>query len=83
MEDQGRQRHQQQRRERQPLQEQEPTQQIRGVINTIACRFSNEGQSNQSQKRHLHGVLIANEVVEEVWRSKRPCLVFKVDFEKA
>ena len=31
----------------------------------------------------LHGVLIANEVVEEVWRSKRPCLVFKVDFEKA
>ena len=31
----------------------------------------------------LHGVLIAIEVVEEVWRSKRPCLVFKVDFEKA
>lgn len=31
----------------------------------------------------LHGVLIANEIVEEVWRSKRPCLVFKVDFEKA
>ena len=31
----------------------------------------------------LHGVLIANEVVEEAMRSKRPCMVFKVDFEKA
>jgi len=31
----------------------------------------------------LHGVLVANEVVEEARRSKRPCLVFKVDFEKA
>ncbi|KHN06639.1 hypothetical protein glysoja_048361, partial [Glycine soja] len=31
----------------------------------------------------LHGVLIANEVVEEARRSKRPCMVFKVDFEKA
>jgi len=31
----------------------------------------------------LHGVLIAYEVVEEARRSKRPCLVFKVDFEKA
>ena len=31
----------------------------------------------------LHGVLIANEVVEEARRSKRSCLVFKVDFEKA
>ncbi|KHN16318.1 Transposon TX1 putative 149 kDa protein, partial [Glycine soja] len=30
----------------------------------------------------LHGVLIANEVVEEARRSKRPCLLFKVDFEK-
>ena len=31
----------------------------------------------------LHGVLIANEVVEEARRLKKLCLVFKVDFEKA
>ena len=31
----------------------------------------------------MHGVLVANEVVEEARRSKRPCMVFKVDFEKA
>ena len=31
----------------------------------------------------LHGVLIANEVVEEAKRRKKPCLVFKVDYEKA
>ena len=31
----------------------------------------------------LHSVLIANEVVEEARRGKRPCLLFKADFEKA
>ena len=31
----------------------------------------------------LHGVFIANEVVEEARRLKKSCLVFKVDFEKA
>ncbi|KHN14499.1 Transposon TX1 putative 149 kDa protein, partial [Glycine soja] len=31
----------------------------------------------------LHGVLVANEVVKEARRSKRSCMVFKVDFEKA
>ncbi|KHN42567.1 hypothetical protein glysoja_049527, partial [Glycine soja] len=35
------------------------------------------------QGRHLlHSVLIANEVVEEAKSSQKPCLVFKVDFEK-
>ena len=34
--------------------------------------------------RHLlHAVLTANEVVEEAKRCKKPCLVFKVDYEKA
>ena len=31
----------------------------------------------------LHGVLVANEVLEEARRSMRSCMVFKVDFEKA
>ena len=31
----------------------------------------------------LHAVLIANEVVEEARRGKRPCLLFKADFEKS
>ena len=30
----------------------------------------------------LHSVLIANEVVEEVKRGSKSCLVFKVDYEK-
>jgi hypothetical protein len=30
----------------------------------------------------LDGVLIANEVVDDVSRSKRPDLIFKVDYEK-
>jgi len=31
----------------------------------------------------LHAVVMANEVVEETKRGKKPCLVFKVDYEKA
>ena len=31
----------------------------------------------------LHSVLIANEVVEEARRGRRPCLLFKADFKKA
>ncbi|KHN23685.1 hypothetical protein glysoja_048161, partial [Glycine soja] len=34
-------------------------------------------------RQMLHAVLIANEVVEEARRCKRPCLLFKADFEKA
>lgn len=30
----------------------------------------------------LHNVLIANEVVDEVRRKKRKCLLFKVNYEK-
>jgi hypothetical protein len=30
----------------------------------------------------LGGVLIANEVVDEAWRSKKELMLFKVDFEK-
>lgn len=31
----------------------------------------------------LHNVLIANEAVEEAKRCQKPCIVFKVDYEKA
>ena len=43
-----------------------------------------ERQSAFIKDRHiLHGILILNEVVEEANRSKKPAMVFKVDFEKA
>lgn len=42
-----------------------------------------ERQSAFITGRHLlHGVLIANEVVDEAKRSQKSCLVFKVDYEK-
>ena len=45
---------------------------------------SHQTQSAFIEGRHLlQSVLIANEVVEEAKRSKKPCLVFKVDYEKA
>jgi len=31
----------------------------------------------------LHGVMIANEVIVEAKYKKNPCMIFKVDFEKA
>jgi len=41
-------------------------------------------QSAFIEGRHLlHGVLVANEVVEEAKRKQKLCLVFKVDYEKA
>lgn len=43
-----------------------------------------ERQSAFIKGRHiLHGILILNEVVEEARRSKKPVMIFKVDFEKA
>jgi len=43
-----------------------------------------ERQTAFIKGRHLlHGVLVANEVIEEARRSKKSCMVFKVDFEKA
>ena len=43
-----------------------------------------ERQSTFIGGRHLlHSVIITNEVVEEAKRSQKPCLVFKVDYEKA
>ena len=43
-----------------------------------------ERQSAFIQGRHmLHSVLIANEVVDEAKRSQKPCMMFKVDYEKA
>ena len=43
-----------------------------------------ERQTAFIKDRHiLHGTLILNEVIEEAKRSKKPALVFKVDFAKA
>ena len=43
-----------------------------------------ERQTAFMKGRHiLHGVLIANEVIAEAKLRKKPCMVFKVDFEKA
>jgi len=43
-----------------------------------------ETQSAFIEGRHLlHSALIANEVIEKAKRSSKPCLVFKVDYEKA
>lgn len=30
----------------------------------------------------LHGVLVVNEVIDEAKKKKKPCLVFKIDYEK-
>ena len=44
----------------------------------------NERQLAFIEGRHmLHSVLIANEVVDEAKRCQKPCMVFKVDYEKA
>ena len=43
-----------------------------------------ERQSAFIEGRHmLHSVLIANEAVEEAKRYQKPCIIFKVDYEKA
>ena len=43
-----------------------------------------ERQSAFIEGRHLlQSALIANEVVEEARRGQKPCIVFKVDYEKA
>jgi len=53
-------------------------------LSKVRNHLIDERQSAFVKGRQLfHGVLIANEVVEEARRSKRSCLVFKVDFEKA
>ena len=61
------------------------------VAKILANRLKNvmpfiihERQSTFLEGRHmLHSVLIANEVVDEAKRYQKPCLVFKVDYEKA
>ena len=53
---------------------------LRSVMDGII----DERQSAFIKGRHiLHGILILNEVVEEARRSKKPVMIFKVDFEKA
>jgi len=43
-----------------------------------------ERQSAFMEGRHLlQSVLIANEVVDEATRRQKPCIIFKVDYEKA
>jgi len=53
-------------------------------LKTVLPDLIDERQTAFLKGRHLlHGVLIANEVLEEAKRCKKPCLVFKVDYEKA
>ena len=54
-------------------------------LKRVLSDIIDERQTAFIKGRHLlHGVLIANEVVvEEAKRCKKPCLVFKVDYEKA
>ena len=49
---------------------------LKAIIDERQCAFI--GGCNM-----LHGVLVANKVVEDTRRRIRGCLVFKVDFEKA
>ena len=53
-------------------------------LKKVLTDIIDERQTAFIKGRHLlHGVLIANEVVEEAKGCKKPCLVFKVDYEKA
>ena len=53
-------------------------------LKKVLSNVIDERQTAFLKGRHmLHGVLIANEVMEEAKRCKKPCLVFKVDYEKA
>lgn len=53
---------------------------LKKVMHTLI----DESQSAFIEGRHmLHSVVIANEVVDEAKRSNKPCIVFKVDYEKA
>ena len=52
-------------------------------LKKVMTLIIDERQSAFIGGRHLlHSVIIANEVVEEAKRSQKPCLVFKVDYEK-
>jgi len=53
-------------------------------LRKVLTHLIDERQSAFVKDRQLlHGVLVANEVVEEARRTNRSCMVFKVDFEKA
>ena len=69
----------------QPPQKQENklAQQIKGVTNTIASRFSYKGKSNQSRKHHLHTIwdIDINCVDAPSPRSLLPIIFTKRDFK--
>ena len=53
-------------------------------LRSVVAGLIDERQPAFIKGRHiLHGILILNEVVEEGKRSKKPVMIFKVDFEKA
>ena len=57
---------------------------LTNILKKVLSDIIDERQTAFIKVRQLlHGVLIANEVVEEANRCKKPCLVFKVDYEKA
>ena len=53
-------------------------------LKKVMPNIIDENQPAFITERHLlHSVLIANETVEEAKRCHKPCLVFKVDYERA
>lgn len=52
-------------------------------LKKVLSSIIDERQSVIDGRQLLHSVIIANEVVEEARRGQKPCLVFKVDFERA
>ena len=53
-------------------------------LKKVMSDIIDERQSTFISGRHLlHNVVIANEAVEEAKRRHKPCMVFKVDYERA
>ena len=53
-------------------------------LKKVLHNLIDESQSAFIEGRHmLHSVVTANEVVYEANRKNKPCIVFKVDYEKA
>jgi len=52
---------------------------LRQVIGSVVSKIQSAFVKN---RQILDGILIANEVVDEAWKSKKDLLLFKVNFEK-
>jgi len=55
-----------------------------GRLKKVMGKLVSENQfAFLGERNMLDGVVVINEVVDEAHRMKKPCFVFKVDFEKA